>query len=59
MDFQEFLQIVPKLIAAELPATQSHLKMAPLERLNDLKNQLRDNYNPRTAAFNRKIYNTN
>lgn len=50
MDFQEFLQIVPKLIAAELPAIQSHLKMAPLERLNDLKNQFIDNYNPRTAA---------
>jgi len=50
MDFQEFLQIVPKLIAAELPATQSHSKMAPLERLNDLKNQFIDNYNPRTAA---------
>ena len=50
MDFQEFLQIVPKLIAAELPAMQSHLKMAPLERLNDLKNQFIDNYNPRTAA---------
>jgi len=50
MDFQDFLKIVPKLIAAELPATQSHLKMAPLERLNDLKNQFIENYNPRTAA---------
>ena len=38
MDFQEFLQFVPKLIAANLPATEAHAKMAPLERLANLEN---------------------
>jgi 8-oxo-dGTP pyrophosphatase MutT (NUDIX family) len=50
MDFQEFLQFVPKLISAELPATKAHLKMAPLERLADLENRIGKNNNPRTAA---------
>ena len=38
MDFQEFLEYVPKLMAAELPAEVSHIKMAPLERIESLKN---------------------
>ena len=33
MDFQEFLQFVPKIVDAALPAMQSHLKMGPLDRL--------------------------
>ncbi|MEY4962802.1 MAG: hypothetical protein RLZZ323_121 [Bacteroidota bacterium] len=50
MDFQEFLQFVPKLIAANLPATEAHAKMAPLERLTNLKNPSFQSKNPRTAA---------
>jgi len=50
MDFQEFLQFVPKLIAANLPATEAHVKMAPLERLTNLKNPSLESKNPRTAA---------
>lgn len=38
MDFQEFLEYVPKLMTAELPAEISHIKMAPLERIESLKN---------------------
>ncbi|MFE3866739.1 NUDIX hydrolase [Flavobacterium sp. LS2P90] len=38
MDFQEFLEYVPKLMIAELPAEVSHIKMAPLERIESLKN---------------------
>lgn len=38
MDFQEFLEYVPKLMVAELPAEISHIKMAPLERIESLKN---------------------
>lgn len=37
MDFQEFLEYVPKLMTAELPAKISHIKMAPLERIESLK----------------------
>lgn len=50
MDFQEFLQFVPKLISAELPALKAHLKMAPLERLTQLQNQSIEKNDPRTAA---------
>jgi 8-oxo-dGTP pyrophosphatase MutT (NUDIX family) len=38
MDFQDFLEYVPKLMTAELPAEVSHIKMAPLERIESLKN---------------------
>jgi 8-oxo-dGTP pyrophosphatase MutT (NUDIX family) len=38
MDFQEFLEYVPNLMTAELPAEVSHIKMAPLERIESLKN---------------------
>lgn len=37
MNFQEFLEYVPKLMTAELPAEVSHIKMAPLERIESLK----------------------
>ena len=50
MDFQEFLQFVPKLIVANLPATAAHAKMAPLKRLANLGNPSFANKNPRTAA---------
>lgn len=50
MDFQDFLQYVPKLIASDLPAMDAHLKMAPLERVVSLKNNSVDNKNPRNAA---------
>lgn len=50
MDFQEFLQFVPKLISVELPALKAHLKMAPLERLTQLQNQSKEKNDPRTAA---------
>jgi 8-oxo-dGTP pyrophosphatase MutT (NUDIX family) len=50
MDFQEFLQFVPKLISAELPALKAHLKMAPLERLTQLQNQSIEKNDPRSAA---------
>ena len=50
MDFQEFLQFVPKLITANLPGTAAHAKMASLERLINFENPTFVNKNPRTAA---------
>jgi hypothetical protein len=38
MDFQDFLQHVPNLIPVELPAEKAHVKMAPLERIQLMKN---------------------
>jgi len=38
MDFHYFLEFVPHIIAAELPAMSAHAKMAPFERMEELKN---------------------
>ena len=50
MDFQEFLRFVPKLIDARLPAFDAHIKMAPLERLESLRNSSFGDKKPRMAA---------
>ena len=50
MNFQEFLQYVPKLIEVSLPAFKSHVKMGPLERLQHYE-QLNDaDKNPKMAG---------
>ena len=59
MDFQEFLEYVPKLIAAKLPALESHIKMAPLERLDSLKNSDIGSKNAKTAAVMMLFYPKN
>lgn len=56
MNFQEFLQYVPKLIDAKLPAFDAHIKMAPLERLDSLKNINIEDKKPRTAAVMMLFY---
>lgn len=59
MDFQEFLRFVPKLIDARLPALDAHIKMAPLERLESLKNIDFGDKKPRTAAVMMLFYPKN
>ena len=59
MDFQEFLQYVPKLIEARLPAFDAHVKMAPLERLESLKNINIEDEKPRIAAVMMLFYPKN
>lgn len=59
MDFQEFLRYVPKLIEAKLPAFDAHIKMAPLERLESLKNNNNDDEIPRKAAVLMLFYPKN
>lgn len=56
MDFQDFLQYVPHLIPVELPAIASHMKMAPKERMESLKNLDLKNENPRIAAVMMLFY---
>lgn len=56
MDFQDFLQHVPYIIPVILPAESAHAKMAPLERLNDLKNLGLKGKNPRIAAVMMLFY---
>ncbi len=38
MTFEEFVQLTPKIAKVSLPATESHLKMSPLERRLQLLN---------------------
>lgn len=59
MDFQEFLQYVPKLIEARLPAFDAHIKMAPLERIESLKRNQSGDKNPRIAAVMMLFYPKN
>ena len=59
MDFQEFLQFVPKLIDAKLPAFEAHIKMAPLDRLESLKKIDFGANNPRIAAVLMLFYPKN
>lgn len=59
MDFQYFLEFVPNLVQAALPAMKAHVKMAPLERIESLKNIDIENKNPRTAAVMMLFYPKN
>ncbi|SEF84314.1 NUDIX hydrolase [Flavobacterium urumqiense] len=59
MDFQEFLEYVPKLMTAELPAEISHIKMAPLERIESLKNFEIGIKKPKIAAVMMLFYPKN
>ena len=59
MDFQDFLQYVPNLIPVELPAESAHAKMAPLERIQALKNLDINTKKPRIAAVMMLFYPKN
>lgn len=59
MNFQDFLKYVPNIIPFELPAVSSHLKMAPKERIEGLKNLDVDALNPRMAGVMMLFYPKN
>jgi 8-oxo-dGTP pyrophosphatase MutT (NUDIX family) len=59
MDFQEFLQFVPKIIDVALPAFDAHIKMAPVHRVEDLKKMDFSKNNPRIAAVLMLFYPKN
>jgi 8-oxo-dGTP pyrophosphatase MutT (NUDIX family) len=59
MDFQDFLQYVPNLIPVKLPAESAHIKMAPKERTEALKNLDLKAVNPRIAAVMMLFYPKN
>ncbi len=50
MDFFDFLRYVPKIAKETLPATFSHAKMIPPERIEFLNNQDFSKANPKKAA---------
>jgi 8-oxo-dGTP pyrophosphatase MutT (NUDIX family) len=59
MNFQDFLGYVPKLMEVTLPAEEAHFKMAPLERIESLKNLKLETKNPKTAAVMMLFYPKN
>lgn len=59
MDFQYFLEYVPNLAEAKLPAMDSHIKMVPLERIESLKTSSIPIIKPRTAAVMMLFYPKN
>ena len=59
MDFQEFLQFVPKIVNASLPALQSHLKMGPLERLQHYESIVSSEKVPKMAGVLMLFYPKN
>ena len=56
MDFQDFLKNVPKLIDVKLPASTAHYKMAPLERIESMRNLNFSSINPKKAAVMMLFY---
>lgn len=50
MDFSEFKEKIVKINKMELPGEQLHLKMAPIERLLELKQKAKDSKNAKKAA---------
>lgn len=59
MDFQDFLAYVPKLTDVILPGEEAHFKMAPMERIVNLKNIDLESKNPRIAAVMMLFYPKN
>jgi 8-oxo-dGTP pyrophosphatase MutT (NUDIX family) len=59
MDFQYFLEHVPKLMEVALPSTEAQFKMAPLERIESMQNLKIENLNPKTAAVMMLLYPKN
>jgi 8-oxo-dGTP pyrophosphatase MutT (NUDIX family) len=55
MNFQCFLEFVPYLAEAKLPAEAAHVKMAPIGRITNLKNTI-ENTSPRIAAVMMLFY---
>ena len=59
MDFQEFLEYVPKIMDATLPAKEAHYKMAPLERIENMEKLELQSKNPKIAAVMMLFYPKN
>jgi 8-oxo-dGTP pyrophosphatase MutT (NUDIX family) len=59
MNFQSFLEHVPLLVAARLPAEKAHIIMAPVDRIENLKNSIDSNLQPKVAAVMMLFYPKN
>jgi len=59
MEFNNFLHIVPRLISETLKASDSHLKMAPIERVKYYQNYDYSVHNPKSSAVVTLFYPKN
>jgi 8-oxo-dGTP pyrophosphatase MutT (NUDIX family) len=50
MNFELFVKSVSKIENLPLPGRQAHYKMAPIERINELQQLAKADYNPKKAA---------
>jgi 8-oxo-dGTP pyrophosphatase MutT (NUDIX family) len=56
MDFQDFLKYVPDFAQVKLPAGEAHIKMAPQERIDAIRNGIVDSEKIRKAAVMMLFY---
>ena len=56
MNFQNFLNISPKLRKIKLPGEEAHFKLAPMLRLQELENLKIEEKNPKKAAVMAVFY---
>lgn len=59
MDFQHFLKYIPQIVQAQLPASVSHGKMAPMERMQLLEKINVEKIDARKAAVMMLFYPKN
>jgi len=59
MEFHDFLKYLPKIEKVSLPAMDAHLKMAPIERMDALKNLNKEHLTPKIAAVMMLVYPKN
>lgn len=59
MNFQEFLEYIPKIAKENLPGAEAHQKMMPLERIEIFKHLDMSLINPRRAAVMMLFYPKN
>jgi 8-oxo-dGTP pyrophosphatase MutT (NUDIX family) len=59
MDFVTFLEYIPQIAIAKLPAQEAHAKMEPSERMNFIKMALSQNKTPKVAGVLMLLYPKN
>lgn len=59
MDFHAFLEYLPKIMEATLPAKKAHYKLAPLYRIADMERLELQSINPKIAAVMMLFYPKN
>lgn len=59
MLFTEFIKYIPKILQQQLPSTEAHMKMSPLERIPTLDKDFYKDKDPRISAVMMLFYPKN